>query len=530
MKMILLTIAAVVTMLIVPLASFSQAPDLGTAGNFVLFSTNGGITNVGSTILTGNVGTNNGSIGGFGNVNGVMQNANGATASAAGDLLIAYNMLNASIPGFFPAPLLGNGQVLTAGVYSIGESASLNNVLYLDAQGNANAEFVIKINGAFSTAALSEVVLQNNAQACNVFWKVEGLVAMAAGTKMKGNVIANNAAIVMNSGVQLEGRALSTTGAVSADGINGFIPTGCGSALLTGPTAPDLKSISCYALFTANGELTNSGVSYIKGDVGTNTGLTTGFQELNVDGFIHPIPDVSTAAAAADLIVIQTYLNNLTHDIELLYPAQFGNDLELTPHTYLMNSAAILTGTVYLNAQGNANAVFVIKITGALSTSTYAKLILTNGAQAKNVYWKITGAAEINDYSEFKGVIVVNNGAISIKSGTELLGRALTTSGALNTEASTITMQTPCINPTTALNDISATNFALIHHTGQELQIQLSENQATQLYVYNSAGKMMISTVLSQSSTTLNTRFPAGVYFYRLSSEDGSQKGKFIVK
>lgn len=535
MKNKLLYIVTMVTMLLVTQLGFSTNPSLGTAADFVLFSTNGGLVNVGSTLLTGNVGTNNGAISGFGNVNGGMHNADGVTASAAGDLLTAYNLLNSAIPTFFPAPLLGNGQTLNAGIYSISESASLNNILYLDGQGNADAEFIIKINGAFSTAALSQVVLLNNAKACNVFWKIEGLVDMASGTKMKGNVIANNAAIVMNSGVELEGRALSTTGAISVNGILAFTPTAIGSPQLTGPTAPNLKSISCYAIFTANGGLTNSGVTVVAGDIGTNVGLTTGFQDLNVEGLVHPIPDLSTAVAASDLIEIHTYLNNLAPDIELLYPAQFGNNLELTPHTYLLNAATILTGTVYLNALGNADAVFVIKITGALSTSTYAKVILTNGAQAKNVYWKVTGAVEINDYSEFKGVMIANNGAINIKTETVFLGRVLTTNGAINTAASTITMQSACINLPTNLENPSNNKLAIIqpNYSGQELEIKLLDGQNTDtkhFYIYNTAGRLLLNEQLTESKTLLLSNFPSGIYFYNLSYNDRSQKGKFIVK
>ena len=55
------------------------------------------------------------------------------------------------------------------------------------------------------------------------------------------------------------------------------------------------------------------------------------------------------------------YLNNLTEDIELLYPARFGRNLVLTPHTYIMKAAAVFTDSLYLNAQGNPDAVFVIK-------------------------------------------------------------------------------------------------------------------------------------------------------------------------
>ncbi|MNY60204.1 hypothetical protein D3C86_1967240 [compost metagenome] len=59
------------------------------------------------------------------------------------------------------------------------------------------------------------MILTNGAVACNVFWKIEGLVDLATNTEMKGTIIANNAAIVLNSGVSLEGRAFSTTGAVT---------------------------------------------------------------------------------------------------------------------------------------------------------------------------------------------------------------------------------------------------------------------------------------------------------------------------
>ena len=48
-----------------------------------------------------------------------MHDNNGASAQCAADLLIAYNQLNSTVPTFFPAPLLGNGDTLIAGVYSI---------------------------------------------------------------------------------------------------------------------------------------------------------------------------------------------------------------------------------------------------------------------------------------------------------------------------------------------------------------------------------------------------------------------------
>ncbi|MEL1245272.1 ice-binding family protein [Flavobacterium sp. DGU11] len=446
-----------------PNYSFCQAPVLGTTANFALFSSNGAVSNNGLSHITGNVGTNNGSSTAFGNVNGVMHANDGATVTSSADLLTAYNQLDGSIPTFFPAPLLGNGQVLNAGNYSIGGTATLDGILTLNGQGNANAVFIIQIEGAFSSSAASSVVLTNNAQACNVYWKVEGLISLASGTSMKGTMIANNAAIVMGSGVSLEGRALTTTGAITVNGVEIHTPIGCGSPLLTGPAAPVMGTVACYTLFSSTGQVTNTGVSHVIGDIGTNSGLTTGFDALNVTGTIHANPDTSTTQAAADLTSLYNAMNVLAHDIELLYPAQFGNDLVLTPHTYLLNAETVLTNNIILDAQDNANAIFVIKISGALTTSTYAKVMLINGAQAKNVFWKVTGAVNINDYSEFKGTLV-NSGALILNTGTILAGRALTINGSLTTTAINAemtpgcgTVVVPCTAPAAPV--VTAQNF-----------------------------------------------------------------------
>src|SRR5665647_240051 len=200
MKNILFSFLVSVAMFSFPEVIFGQAPTLGTAAGFVLFSTDGAVSNTGISQLTGNIGTNNGSSTAFGNVNGVMHDNDGASAKCAADLLVAYNQLNSTIPTFFPASLLGNGVTLVAGVYSIASTASLNLDLTLDAKGNSNAVFIFQIGGAFSTNASSQIKLINGAMACNVFWKIEGLVDMASGTSMKGTIIANNAAIIMHTG------------------------------------------------------------------------------------------------------------------------------------------------------------------------------------------------------------------------------------------------------------------------------------------------------------------------------------------
>lgn len=534
-KIIFITLTAV-SLFLTPKTQFAQTVTLGSAADFVLFTTNGDILNVGTSHLTGNVGTDNGSSTGFGNVDGVMNDMNAVSAQASTDLMVAYGQLNGATPTVnLLSPLMGGGQTLIAGIYTLPSATSLDLELILDAQGNSNAEFIFQIPGAFSSSSNAKVKLINGAKACNVFWKVEGMISLGAGTTMRGTLVANSGEIVMSIGDTLEGRAFSINGAITIDALLAYTPIGCGSPTLTGPAAPVLGMASCFALFTADGAMLNTGVTTVKGDVGTNNGLTTGFDPLTVDGTVHPIPNGTTDACASDLLVAYTYMNTLPADIELLYPAQFGNNLVLTPHSYVMNGAVSFTDTLYLNAQGNANAIFAINTYGAFSTSTYSKVILINGAQAKNVYWKVTGAVQINDYSIFKGTMIVSGGSVALNTGVNIEGRVLTTVGDYTTSAITAISDANCgVNSLTDLENQNAISFAPNPFTNSvTLKVKDMNNSKNMVFtLYTVMGDEVTSTTLLKESTTIDTSIvPSGIYFYRV-TENGQviQTGKVIAQ
>ncbi len=457
MKNKLLNILTAVTLFLIPNVNFGQAPSLGTAANFALFTTNGLVKNTGTTYLThitGNVGSNIGPVTGFGNVDGVMAyTADPLSTQAATDLLAAYGQLNAVTPtNNTLAPLLGSGpgQILFGGVYSItNASITLDQNLILDAQGDSSKVFIFQLQGAFSTTAGSKVKLINGALACKVFWKVEGLVDMATQTSMKGTIIANNAAINMATLDSLEGRALSINGAINVTGVLVYTPIGCASMVLTGPAAPALNSAACYAIFTSNGALVNGAPNSTSiGDVGSNGGGSiTGWNAGMVTGTLHLIQDPSTIACAVDLSNAYNALNALLIDIELLAPMELGHSLVLTPHTYHMGGNAFITDTLILNAEGNPNAVFVIKITGGnLTTGTYANIKLINGTKSQNVFWMVQGGyVDINNYVVFRGTIIVPVGAINlVNTGVVLDGRAFTMNGAITTTGLVAIMPPGC--------------------------------------------------------------------------------------
>jgi Ice-binding-like/Secretion system C-terminal sorting domain len=197
--------------------SFGQAPPLGSTANFVLFTKVGAIDNIGLTSITGDIGTDAGAINNLtGMVNGMVHTADPTTNQAANDVTDAYNSLGTTICGVAIAIGLGGGQVFTPNVYCSAAASTLTGDLILDAQNDPNAVFVIKIEGAFTAASLSNIVLANSARACNVYWQIQGAFSLGANANFKGTIVGSGAINFAGSST-LEGRGLTTAGAISTN-------------------------------------------------------------------------------------------------------------------------------------------------------------------------------------------------------------------------------------------------------------------------------------------------------------------------
>lgn len=195
---------------------FGQAPPLGTAASYAVFTNAGAFNSLGATAITGDIGTHAGAFSGFppGTVTGQTHVADATSAQVMTDVFTAYSALAAiSCSPNLVTPL--TGMTLTPGVYctTTGNTSWVGN-LTLDAQGDPNALFIIKTGGALSTAASSNIVLANGASASNVYFRVNGAVELGAGSTFYGTIVAEGA-ISMLEAAFLQGRALSTAGAIS---------------------------------------------------------------------------------------------------------------------------------------------------------------------------------------------------------------------------------------------------------------------------------------------------------------------------
>lgn len=204
-----------------------------------------------------------------------------ATYSIVGDLInitaraatdnTALAVQLAALPTDGPlGAVLGNGQTILPGVYDIVTPAAIQGILTLDGGGDPDALFVIRVAGALTSVAASQVLLTNGATANNVFWVSQGATALGANTVFRGTALAVGGAASIGNGGVVNGRLLSTLGAVNTD-----------TGVVTDPGATTtpvvLGVLENLALFTNSGAVANTGTSVINGNIGTNLGLITGF-------------------------------------------------------------------------------------------------------------------------------------------------------------------------------------------------------------------------------------------------------------
>jgi hypothetical protein len=215
----------------VALASFTSpasAQSLGSAENFAILGAST-VTNTGTSTIIGNVGVSPGSeITGFPPgiiINGGLHAADATATQAHADFAAAYTAF-AGLASPAANDLTGSnlgGLTLTPGVYHFDSSATSDGILTFDAQNNSSARFVIQIGTTLITSSSSSVALINGADARNVYFQVGSSVTLGSGSTFIGNLLAY-ASVTAVSGVNLTGRLLALTEAVTLDTNNASSP------------------------------------------------------------------------------------------------------------------------------------------------------------------------------------------------------------------------------------------------------------------------------------------------------------------
>ncbi len=199
----------------------------------------------------------------------------------------------------------------------------------------------------------------------------------------------------------------------------------------------NLGILESFEAYTAGGAITNSGGT-VTGDVGTHLGIISGFTSPPYSGNTYSATTV-TNQARYDLLRLYVHLNGLFVDFPnaynpITYPAHgatFGGGETLVPGVYSIGSAGTIGGALTLDGGGNPNAVFVIKMNGAMTVASGATVSLSNGTKSSNVFWLINGGISVAAGAAVKGTLFSKAGAVGVGANVILEGRMLSMSGGI---------------------------------------------------------------------------------------------------
>jgi len=262
----------VILLLCLPKVNFGQAPNLGKAATYAVFTDTGAFNTTGSTVIYGDIGSYVGAVNGNPTVYGSKHYGDSTAFYVSKDVDKAYTDLQSRTCGSVLGTTLGSSQTLYPGIYCTGGATTLGGNLILDAQGNASAIFIIKIGGAFATGSATNILLIHKASYKNVYWQIDGAVAVGDSSAFAGTIIANGA-ITFSLSSTLAGRALSTSGAIT---LSNSAMTRDSSLIGTGPITnqPDsqIKCLGASASFFVTTASTGYTYQWRKGSTKLSNG------------------------------------------------------------------------------------------------------------------------------------------------------------------------------------------------------------------------------------------------------------------
>ena len=236
------------------------------------------------------------------------------------------------------------------------------------------------------------------------------------------------------------------SGAKNLSGIpiaNDYVWNFSTSSTLVGNTV-NLGSSERFGILAGVGVSNNAGFSEIRNmDVGIYPGVrssVTGFPPaIIVGGAIYASDDIAPPGIGAMLIKAKQDLTNaylFAEGASTPAPATVSGDQggkTLAPGIYKSTSTLLIqSGDLTLDAQGDANAVWIFQVASDFTTVGGAggNVILSGGAQAKNIFWQVGRSATIGNYTIFKGNILALT-SITMNSHATVQGRMLARNGAI---------------------------------------------------------------------------------------------------
>jgi hypothetical protein len=203
-------------------------------------------------------------------------------------------------------------------------------------------------------------------------------------------------------------------------------------------TDPGLRTAGNFAVLSGTPNITNTGPTWISGEVGISPGCAvTGFPP-GTSGAQHKC-DAVALKAKSDLTGAYTRAMNAPCPATNNLSGQNLGGKTLVPGVYCQTTAPTLTGTLTLDGEG----VFIFQIGSTLVSAAGSRVHLIGGAQPCEIFWQVSSSATLHTTSAFVGNIMALT-SIAMQTGATLEGRALARNGAVTLDTNRIIQPGGC--------------------------------------------------------------------------------------
>lgn len=367
-------------------------------------------------------------------------------------------------------PVLG-GTVSGAGVFAQGSSVTVI--------ANPNAGFVFSnwtdANGIVSSSpGYTFNMAGNKALAANFIPAIANFSVTVSSNPAAGGTVSGAGAYNAGSSVTLtatpnSGYTFTSWSGDASGSVNpltftinsnrnitaNFTAGGPAIAPGVGPGPIVLGTAGDFSILSKAG-ISTTGVSLVNGDIGvspaaataitgfglimdtngqsSHTPLVTG--KVYASDYAAPTPAKMTTAVS-NMETAFTTLNNLITPAPVLERGA-GNisGLNLAPGLYKWSTGVLIDPNTAVTLTGGPNDTWVFQIAQNLTVSNGAKVTLAGGAQAKNIFWVVSGQATLGTLANFNGNILSKT-LISLNTGSTVTGKLLAQT-AVTLNASTV--------------------------------------------------------------------------------------------
>lgn len=199
-----------------------------------------------------------------------------------------------------------------------------------------------------------------------------------------------------------------------------------------------LGSAESFAVLAGAG-ITNTGPTTVSGTAGGDMGshptpAFTGEADVTTTGTKYLAGEAAVENAKADLLL--AYNDAAGRVPATTVTGDLGGQT-LVAGVYNSASSLGLTGTLTLDAENNADAVFIFQAGSTLTAETNSTVVLLNGAQACNVFWQVGSSATFKTDSVFIGAVLASD-SITAQTRAKFDGQLLALNGAVTLDTNTI--------------------------------------------------------------------------------------------